>query len=370
MGRAKARGPCLSVARACLWSSRGWCIRRGGSSIICLSNYSAFEVVFHRRSLLFVVGANFLSVPLMIAESLSDLIGGTPLLALNSFAPEHRILAKCEFMNPISIKDRPVREIIAQAEARGELKPGDTIIEATSGNTGMALASIGNRCGYRVLIVMSEIQSLERRMIMKALGAELILTPAEEGTKGAKAKLDEICAKHPDYFYLGQHHNKDNSAAHYAGTGPEIWEATEGQVDLFVAALGTGGTITGVGTYLKEKNPTLQCVAIEPEQAPFISQGRFSPHRIMGSAPGFVPAVLEREVIDAFELISEEEAFAACRELAEKEGVLVGITSGANAAVARRLACCPENQGKTIVCIFCDTGQRYLSVEGLFTDSV
>jgi len=304
----------------------------------------------------------------MIAENLTELIGNTPLLSLRAFAPEHHILAKCEFMNPISIKDRPVREIIARAEARGELKPGDTIIEATSGNTGMALASIGNRLGYRVLIVMSEIQSLERRLTMKALGAELILTPAELGTKGAKAKLDEICAEHPGYFYLGQHQNKDNPLAHYAGTGPEIWEATGGKIDLFVAALGTGGTISGAGRYLKEQNPSLQCIAIEPEQAPFISQGKFEPHRIMGSAPGFVPAALDREIIDAFELISEEEAFATCREIADTEGILVGITSGANAAVARRLASRPENTGKRIVCIFCDTGQRYLSVDGLFRE--
>ena len=172
-----------------------------------------------------------------------------------------------------------------------------------------------------------------------------------------------------DSFYLGQHQNKDNPAAHYAGTGPEIWEATQGQIDIFVAALGTGGTITGAGSYLKEHNPAVQCVAIEPEQAPFISQGKFTPHRIMGAAPGFVPAALDKEVIDTFELISEEEAFAACRELAETEGILVGITSGANAAVARRLAQRPENKDKTIVCIFCDTGQRYLSVEGLFRES-
>ena len=302
----------------------------------------------------------------MIAENLTDLIGNTPLLALNAFAPEHRILAKCEFLNPISIKDRPVREIIARAEARGDLKPGDTIIEATSGNTGMALASIGNRLGYRVLIVMSEIQSTERRMTMKALGAELILTPAELGTKGAKAKLDELCRENPDYFYLGQHQNKDNPAAHLSGTGPEIWEATRGEIDIFIAALGTGGTITGTGSYLKKQNPAIQSIAIEPEKAPFISQGKFEPHRIMGTAPGFIPTALDSTVIDAFELISEEEAFATCREIAETEGILVGITSGANAAVARRLAQRPENKDKTIVCIFCDTGERYLSVDGLF----
>lgn len=269
---------------------------------------------------------------------------------------------------PDQHQSRPVREIIAQAEARGDLKSGDTIIEATSGNTGMALASIGNRLGYRVLIVMSEIQSLERRLTMKALGAELILTPAELGTKGAKAKLDEICAANPNYFYLGQHHNQDNPAAHYAGTGPEIWEATKGQIDIFIAALGTGGTITGTGGFLKEKKPSLQCVAIEPEKAPFISQGKFTPHRIMGAAPGFLPTALNKEVIDTFELISEEEAFATCREIAETEGLLVGITSGANAAVAKRIAIRPENKGKTIVCVFCDTGQRYLSVDGLFRE--
>ena len=302
----------------------------------------------------------------MIYENLTELIGETPLLRLNAFAPGQRILAKCEFLNPFSIKDRPVREIIAEAEKAGDLKKGDTIIEATSGNTGMALASIGNRLGYRVILVMSEIQSVERRMVMTALGAELILTPAELGTKGAKAKLDELCAENPSYFYLGQHQNLANRVAHYRGTGPEIWRDTGGEVDLFIAALGTGGTISGAGKYLKEQKPGVRCIAIEPEVAPFISQGKFSPHRIMGAAPGFHPAVLDEQVIDEFELISEEEAFAACRELAEKEGVMVGITSGANAAVARRLAARPENEGKTIVCIFCDTGQRYLSVDGLF----
>ncbi|MDQ8189776.1 PLP-dependent cysteine synthase family protein [Roseibacillus persicicus] len=302
----------------------------------------------------------------MIHQSLTDLIGKTPLLRLNAFAPDHQILAKCEFMNPVSIKDRPVREILLQAEARGDLKKGGTIIEATSGNTGMALASLGNRLGYRVIIVMSEIQSVERRMVMKALGAEVVLTPAALGTKGAKARLDELCAENPDYFYLGQHISADNPKAHYRTTGPEIWEDTAGKVDILIAALGTGGTISGAGRYLKEQNPAVQCIAIEPEVAPYISQGIFSPHRIMGTAPGFVPEAMDQSVIDSFELISEEEAFATCREIAASEGVLVGITSGANAAVARRVAQRPENEGKTIVCIFCDTGERYLTVEGLF----
>ena len=302
----------------------------------------------------------------MIRDSLTELIGNTPLLRLNRFAAEHQILAKCEFMNPVSIKDRPVREIIRQAMQRGELKAGDTIIEATSGNTGMALASIGNRLGFRVVIVMSAIQSLERRMTMRALGAELVLTPAELGTKGAKAELDRLCSENPDYYYLGQHRNSDNPLAHYEGTGPEIWKDTEGKIDILITALGTGGTITGAGRYLKEQKSTVQCIAIEPEIAPFISQGTFSPHRIMGAAPGFVPEALDQSFIDAFELISEEEAFSTCREIAATEGLLVGITSGANAAVARRVAERPENAGKMIVCVFCDTGERYLSVEGLF----
>lgn len=296
-----------------------------------------------------------------------ELIGNTPMLRLNGISPEHNIVAKCEFMNPISIKDRPVREIISAAEAAGEIKPGDTIIEATSGNTGMALASIGCRLGYRVVIVMSEIQSVERRQVMLALGAELILTPAELGTKGAKAELLKICEQHPEYYYLSQHQNKSNPAAHYKTTGPEIWADTDGEVDIVVAALGTGGTISGVGKYLKEQKSSVQCVAVEPDIAPYISQGKFQPHKIMGTAPGFIPEALDKDMIDCFELISEDEAFGTCREIAAKEGILVGISSGANVAVAKRLAELPENAGKTIVCFLCDTGQRYLSVDKLFT---
>lgn len=289
------------------------------------------------------------------------------MLRLKGLAPENNIIAKCEFLNPISIKDRPVREIIAAAEIKGEIKPGDTIIEATSGNTGMALASIGCRMGYKVVIVMSEIQSIERRQVMTALGAELILTPAALGTKGAKAKLLEICEQHPDYYYLGQHQNLSNPDSHYKTTGPEIWQQTQGNVDILVAALGTGGTISGTGKFLKEQNPNIQCVAVEPDIAPYISQGKFQPHKIMGTAPGFIPAALNKDIIDSFELISEKEAYATCREIAAKEGILVGISSGANVAVAKRLAELPENAGKTIVCFLCDTGQRYLSVENLFT---
>ncbi|MGJ8655753.1 MAG: cysteine synthase A [Akkermansiaceae bacterium] len=303
----------------------------------------------------------------MICQSLTEMIGNTPMLRLKGLAPENNIIAKCEFLNPISIKDRPVREIIAAAEIKGEIKPGDTIIEATSGNTGMALASIGCRMGYKVVIVMSEIQSIERRQVMTALGAELILTPAALGTKGAKAKLLEICEQHPDYYYLGQHQNLSNPDSHYKTTGPEIWQQTQGNVDILVAALGTGGTISGTGKFLKEQNPNIQCVAVEPDIAPYISQGKFQPHKIMGTAPGFIPAALNKDIIDSFELISEKEAYATCREIAAKEGILVGISSGANVAVAKRLAELPENAGKTIVCFLCDTGQRYLSVENLFT---
>ena len=303
----------------------------------------------------------------MVYQSITELIGNTPMLRLSGISPQQNIVAKCEFMNPISIKDRPVREIIAAAEAAGELHPGDTIIEATSGNTGMALASIGCRLGYRVVIVMSEIQSIERRQVMRALGAELVLTPAELGTKGAKAELLKICDLHPDYYYLGQHQSLSNPAAHYKTTGPEIWHATNGEVDIVVAALGTGGTISGVGRYLKEQKSSVQCVAVEPDIAPYISQGKFSPHKIMGTAPGFVPEALDRDVIDSYELISELEAYETCREIAAKEGILVGISSGANVAVARRIAARSENKGKTIVCFLCDTGERYLSVENLFT---
>jgi cysteine synthase len=303
----------------------------------------------------------------VIGNSLPELIGRTPLLRLNGFAPKHRLVAKCEFMNPLSIKDRAVLGIIRDAEAEGHLRPGDTIIEATSGNTGMALASLSARLGYRAVLVMSEIQSVERRKIMIAFGAELVLTPASKGTKGAKERLNEIRATHPEYFYLGQHYNPANPDAHYRNTGPEIWRDSDGEVDVLVAGLGTGGTVCGAGRYLKEQKPTVMTVGVEPSQAPFISKGLFAPHRIMGTAPGFLPETVDRELIDRIELIDEEEAFATCRELARTEGLLVGISSGATAAVARRLAQVPEHDGKCIVCVFADTGQRYLSVDGLFS---
>jgi len=299
-------------------------------------------------------------------RNITEMIGNTPLLRLERLAAESQIYAKCEFMNPLSLKDRPVLQIIQDAEASGQLKPGGTLLEATSGNTGMAVASIAAVKGYKAILVMSEIQSLERRKVLKALGAELILTPASEGTKGAKRKLGEILEQNPDYFYVGQHVNQSNPKAHYTSTGPEIWADTDGTVDILVAALGTGGTICGAGRYLKEKNPDIRLIAVEPRESPFISQGIFHPHRMMGTAPGFVPETLDREIIDEIFLVSEEQAFETCRRLARTEGTLVGISSGAAAFAALETARREENEGKLIVCVFADTGQRYLSVEGLF----
>jgi cysteine synthase A len=299
-------------------------------------------------------------------KSINEMIGGTPLLRMARLSPDHMLFAKCEFMNPVSLKDRPVRQIIEDAEADGRLRPGSTLIEATSGNTGMAVAIQASIRGYRAILVMSEIQSIERRQILKALGAELILTPAAEGTKGARKKLKEIIEEHPDYFYVGQHVNPSNPKAHYLTTGPEIWNDTSGSIDILVAPLGTGGTICGAGKYLKEQNPEVQLIAVEPKESPYISQGIFRPHRIMGTAPGFVPETLDREIIDEIVLASEDEAFEMCRRIAKKEGLLVGISSGAAVQGAVEVAYRPENEGKIIVCIIADTGQRYLSVDGLF----
>ncbi len=299
-------------------------------------------------------------------NDITELIGHTPLLHLGHLAQDGQIYAKCEFMNPLSLKDRPVLQIITDAEVEGKLNPGDTLIEATSGNTGMAVAFIAAIKGYRAILVMSEIQSLERRKVLKALGAELILTPASEGTKGARQRLEDILAAHPEYFYVGQHSNPSNPKAHFLTTGPEIWDDTDGKIDILIAALGTGGTICGAGRYLKEQKPGVQLIAVEPKESPYISQGIFKPHRMMGTAPGFVPETLDRQIIDEIFLVNEEGAFETCRQLARKEGMLVGISSGAVVRATLEVAKRPENEQKVIVCILADTGQRYLSVEGLF----
>jgi len=309
------------------------------------------------------------------ARDITEMIGGTPLLRMERLDPTRHIFAKCEFMNPISVKDRPVLQIIEDAERDGRLVAGGTLIEATSGNTGMAVAAIAAVRGYRAILVMSEIQSIERRQVLSALGAELVLTPASEGTIGARAKLQQILGDHPDYFYVGQHSNASNPKAHYRSTGPELWDATDGDIDVLVAGLGTGGTICGAGRYLKERNPNIRLIAVEPEESPFISQGIFRPHRIMGTAPGFVPETLDRDMIDEIVLVSEADAFAMCRRIATTEGLLVGISSGAVAHAALQIAHrhdplnAPERPAGVrtlIVGVFADTGQRYLSVDGLF----
>lgn len=302
----------------------------------------------------------------MYYNSITELVGHTPMLKLNNLAPGKNVFAKCELFNPISLKDRPVLNIIEEAERKGLIKPGDTLIESTSGNTGMAISYLAAMKGYKAILVMSEIQSIERRKIMRAFGAELVLTPAAEGTAGARKRMYEILKEHPDYFYVGQHVNMDNPGAHYKTTGPEIWEQLDGKVDVMVAGLGTGGTLCGSGKYLKEKNPDVKLIAVEPENSPYISQGIFRPHKIMGTAPGFVPETLNRDIIDDILLVSEEDAFAMCKTFARTEGILVGISSGAVLCVMKRLAQMEEYQDKNIVGILADTGQRYLSVEGLF----
>ncbi len=305
------------------------------------------------------------------ATSVLDLIGNTPLLALDRVNEEGGavVLGKCEFLNPIAIKDRPALYMIRGAEERGDIGPGSTLVEATSGNTGMALAYIGRMRGYRVVLCMSEIQSVERRSVLEALGAELVLTPKDLGTKGAKAEALRIHAETPGSFYVGQHDNPDNRRAHVETTAREIWDDTEGRVDVFVAPVGTGGTLCGVSEALKARKPGFRAVGVEPVEAPFISKGDFAPHRMMGTAPGFLPKILDRSLIDGMILVSEDEAFAMCRRIAEREGILVGISSGASVSAALRLSRLEEYRGKVIVAMLCDSGERYLSVDGLWEEA-
>ena len=307
-----------------------------------------------------------------IYTSADQLIGKTPLLELTHVEKEQRlearILAKLEYFNPGgSVKDRVALAMIEDAERRGVLKPGSVIIEPTSGNTGIGLASVAAARGYRIIIVMPETMSVERRQLMKAYGAELVLTDGAQGMKGAIAKADELAAQIPDSFVAGQFVNPANPAVHRATTGPEIWEDTDGDVDIFVAGVGTGGTITGVGEYLKEKCPKVKVVAVEPATSPVLSAGHAGAHKIQGIGAGFVPEVLNTEIYDEVIPVSDEDAFATGRLIGRKEGVLVGISSGAAVWAAIELAKRPENKGKTIVVLLPDTGDRYLSTP-LFAD--
>ena len=303
-----------------------------------------------------------------IYQSAEELIGKTPLLELTHIekadALGARVLAKLESFNPGgSAKDRIAKMMIADAEASGRLKPGATIIEPTSGNTGIGLASVAAAKGYRVVIVMPETMSVERRMLMKAYGAELVLTEGERGMSGAIEKAEELAAQTPNSIIAGQFVNPSNPKAHRETTGPEIWEDTDGKVDIFVAGVGTGGTITGVAEYLKEKNPNVRIVAVEPASSPVLTQGRAGAHEIQGIGANFVPAVLNRDLLDEVIPVENEAAFAMARRIGKAEGVLVGISSGAAAWAAVELAKRSENAGKTIVALLPDTGDRYLSTK-------
>jgi len=301
-----------------------------------------------------------------IYESISDLIGGTPLVSLKHYARtlglEAELCVKLEYFNPAgSVKDRVARAMLDDAEAKGLLGPDSVIIEPTSGNTGIGLAAVGVSRGYRVILVMPETMSLERRSLLKAYGAELVLTEGGKGMKGAIEKAQALAEEIPGGFIPGQFVNPANPAAHRATTGPELWADTEGRLDVFVAGVGTGGTVTGVGEYLKQRNPAVRVVAVEPASSPVLSQGKAGPHKLQGIGAGFVPEILNTEVLDEILTVDHPEAFAAARLLARQEGLLVGISSGAALHAATELARRPENRGKRIVALLPDGGDRYLS---------
>ena len=307
-----------------------------------------------------------------IYKSALDLVGNTPLLEVTHFEKDNNleatVLVKLEYFNPAgSVKDRIAKAIIEDAEKTGKLKPDSVIIEPTSGNTGIGLASVAAAKGYRLIITMPETMSVERRNLMKAYGAELVLTDGAKGMKGAIAKANELAEEIPNSFIAGQFTNPVNPATHKATTGPEIWNDTEGKVDIFIAGVGTGGTVTGVGQYLKSKNPNVKVVAVEPASSPVLSKGTAGAHKIQGIGAGFVPDVLDTKVYDEIIAVENDDAFATGRLIGHKEGVLVGISSGAAVYAALQLAKRPENAGKNIVVLLPDTGDRYLSTP-LFAD--
>lgn len=302
----------------------------------------------------------------MIYKSVSELIGKTPLVELTKIEEglNARILAKLEFFNPAgSVKDRVAKNMIEKAEKEGKLKPGSVIIEPTSGNTGIGIAAVAASKGYRAVIVMPDTMSVERQRLMKAYGAEVVLTDGTLGMQGAIAKAEEIAESIEGSIIAGQFVNPANPEAHYLTTGPEIWEDTAGNIDFFVAGIGTGGTITGVGKYLKEKNPEIKIIGVEPSNSPFISKGEAGPHGLQGIGAGFKPEILDTDIIDEIITVSENEAYNAGRALARCEGILTGITSGASIFASLIIASRPENEGKTVVALLPDTGERYLSCE-------